>query len=134
MTNGTVNNNTLYGNASTVQLLARPGNATFPTAAYAGVTLNATAYVLQPNSTAPNTNTWVYWVVTRQGATLTLYRNAVQIAQRTDLPATATTTLNGYIAAEPSGAYYLTGQIDEVALYASALSASRIAAHYAAAS
>ncbi|TMD84018.1 MAG: hypothetical protein E6I78_11385, partial [Chloroflexi bacterium] len=133
LTNGTVNNNTLYGNASTVQLLARPGNATFPTAAYAGVTLNATAYVLQPNSTAPNTNIWVYWVVTRQGATLTLYRNAVQIAQRTDLPATATTTLNGYIAAEPSGAYYLTGQIDEVALYTSALTPQAVTGHYQAA-
>ena len=87
LTSAAVTNNTLYGDRSTVRLLARPG--TGPTTAYAGVTLNATEYVLQPNSSASNLNTWVYWVLTRQGGTLTLYRNGVQIAQRTDLPATA---------------------------------------------
>ena len=133
LTNSSVNNNTLYGNAGTVRLLARPGTGTYRTAAYAGVTLNGTEYVLQPTSPASDINTWVYWVVTRHGGTLTLYRNGVQIAQRTDLPANATANINGYIADQANGSYYLNGRIDDVAIYASALTASTVASHYQAA-
>ncbi|HYS42080.1 MAG TPA: LamG-like jellyroll fold domain-containing protein, partial [Pseudonocardiaceae bacterium] len=133
LTNGSVSNSTLYGGASTVQLLPRPGNATFPTAAYAGVTLNGTAYVLQPTSPASDINTWVHFVLTRQGATLTLYRNAVQIGQRTDLPATATANISGYIGDEIGGLYYLAGGIDEVAVYSNALTPQDITSHYQAA-
>jgi hypothetical protein len=71
--------------------------------------------------------------MTRQGGTLTLYRNGVAIAQRSDLPATATANLNGYIAAQSNGNYYLSGKLDEVALYTSALTASAILNHYQAA-
>ena len=60
LTNAAVNNNTLYGGGSTVQLLPRPGTGSFPTAAYTGVTLGGTQYVLQPTSPASNINTWVY--------------------------------------------------------------------------
>ncbi len=130
LTNATVNNNTLYGGGSTVQLLARPGTGSYPTAAYAGVTLGGTQYVLQPTSPASNINTWVYWVLTRQGGTLTLYRNAVQISQRTDLPATASANINGYIADELGGLYYLTGGVDDVAVYGSALGPQDITSHY----
>jgi hypothetical protein len=133
LTNSAVNNNTLYGSGTTVRLLARPGTGTYRGAAYAGVTLNGTEYVLQPNSPASNINTWVYFVLTRQGGTMTLYRNGVQIAQRTDLPATATANLNGYIADQPNGNYYLTGRVDDVAIYTSALPASTISSHYQAA-
>ena len=133
LTNSSVNNNTLYGNIGTVRLLGRPGTGTYRTAAYAGVTLNGTEYVLQPTSPASNINTWVYFVVTRQGGTMTLYRNGVQIAQRTDLPATATANLNGDIGDQANGNYYLNGRIDDVAIYTSALSASTIASHYQAA-
>jgi hypothetical protein len=133
LTNGSVNNNTLYGNLGTVRLLARPGTGTYRTAAYAGVMLNGTEYVLQPTSPASNINTWVYWVITRHGGTLTLYRDGVQIAQRTDLPATATANINGYIADQANGNYYLNGRIDDVAVYASALTASTVAGHYQAA-
>jgi hypothetical protein len=133
LTNASVNNNTLYGNVGTVRLLARPGTGTYRTAAYAGVTLNGTEYVLQPTSPASNINTWVYWVITRHGGTLTLYRDGVQIAQRTDLPATATANINGYIADQANGNYYLNGRIDDVAVYASALTASTVASHYQAA-
>ena len=131
LTNASVNDNTLYGDRGTVRLLARPG--TESTAAYAGVTLNGTEYVLQPNSPASNLNTWVYWVLTRQGGTLTLYRDGVQIAQRTDLPATATANINGSIADQTSGDYYLNGRVDDVALYTSALTPSTVASHYQAA-
>jgi hypothetical protein len=133
LTKSTVNNNTLYGNAGTVRLLARPGTGSFRTAAYAGVTLNGTEYVLQPTSPASDINSWVYWVVTRQGSTLTLYRDGVQIGQRTDLPPSATANINGDVAGQANGNYYLNGRIDEVALYASALTARTIASHYQAA-
>jgi Concanavalin A-like lectin/glucanases superfamily/IPT/TIG domain/Phosphoesterase family len=131
LANSSVNNNTLYGGSGTVRLLARPG--TGPTAAYAGVTLNGTEYVLQPLNPAPNLNTWVYWVLARQGGTLTLYRDGVQIAQRTDLPATATANINGYIASQNNNLYYLNGGIDDVAIYTSALTPSTITSHYQAA-
>jgi hypothetical protein len=133
LTKSSVNNNTLYGNVGTVRLLARPGTGTYRTAAYAGVTLNGTEYVLQPVSPASDINSWVYWVVTRHGSTLTLYRNGVQIGQRTDLPASATANINGYIADQANGAYHLTGRVDDVAIYASALTASTVASHYQAA-
>src|SRR5947199_1983838 len=129
LTNVSVNNNTLYGSGS-MQLLVRPGTGSFPSAAYAAVTLNGTLYALQPNSPASNINTWVYWVMTRQGGTLTLYRNGVQIAQRTDLPATATTSLSGYIADQTTGSYYLTGRVEDVAVYNRALSSLDATAAY----
>jgi hypothetical protein len=89
--------------------------------------------VLQPNSPASNINTWVYWVLTRKGNTLTLYRNGVQIGQRTDLPATATATISGSIGAQGGSIYFLTGRIDDVAVYNAALSAAAITSHYTAA-
>ena len=75
LTNSSVTNNTLYGNLGTVRLLARSGAST---AAYAGVTLNGTEYVLQPASQLSNINTWVHWALTRNGGTLTLYRNGAR--------------------------------------------------------
>jgi hypothetical protein len=131
LTNGSVTNNTLYGGNGTVRLLARPG--TGPIAAYGGVTLNGTEYALQPLNPVSNLNTWVYWVLTRQGGTLTLYRDGVQIGQRTDLPATATANISGYIASQNNNLYYLTGGIDDVAIYSSALTPNAIASHYQAA-
>ena len=89
--------------------------------------------LLQPLASASNLSTWVYWVLTRQGGTLTLYRDGAQIAQRSDLPATATATVNGYIASQTNNLYYLTGRADDVAIYTSALSPATIASHYQAA-
>jgi hypothetical protein len=133
LTNSSITNNTVYGSTGAVRLFARPGSPTTPTMGYVGVWLNGTEYRLQPNSTASNINSWVYWAVTRQGSTLTLYRNGVQIGQRTDLPATATATISGSIGAQGGSAYYLAGRIDDVAIYDSALSASAITSHYNAA-
>jgi hypothetical protein len=130
LTNGSINNNTLYGGANgTLRLMIRPGNTTYPTAAYAGVWLNGTEYTLQPTSPGSNLNTWVYWVMTRAGNTLTLYRNGVLIAQRTDLPATATATMSGTIGVQGTN-YYLAGSADEVAVYNGALSPAAVTTHY----
>ena len=132
LTNASSSNNTLYGANLDVRLLARPG-ASGSTAAYAGVWLNGSEYVLQPAATASNVNTWVHWVLTRQGSTLSLYRNAVLIGQRSDLPATATANISGAIGAQQGTAYFLAGRIDEVAIYNVALSTTSITGHYLAA-
>jgi hypothetical protein len=130
LTNPSVDNNTVFGGGATARLLARPGTGS--TAAYAAVTLGGTAYVLQPSSPASNINTWVYWVLTRQGSTLTLYRNGVALAQRSDLPAATTANLNGYIADQKNGKNYLTGKLDEVAIYTQALSSLDVSNGYVA--
>jgi hypothetical protein len=130
LTNATSNNNALYAGGNTVWLLPRPGTTSTATAAYASVWLNGTAYVLQPTSPATNVATWVHWVLTRQGSALRLYRNAVLIGQRTDLPATAPATVTGGIGIQGGTNYPLTGRIDEVAVYSGALSPTAVTAHY----
>ncbi|MCU1656436.1 MAG: Alkaline phosphatase [Pseudonocardiales bacterium] len=123
-------NYTVYGANGTVRLLARAGSPNSPTTAYAGVSLNGVEYVLQPNSTASNVNTWVHWVLTRAGSTLTLFRNGVKIGQRTDLPATAIAGLAGTIGTQTGGQYPMAGTIDEVAVYNVALSATDVSDDY----
>src|SRR5207248_10675291 len=70
--------------------------------------------------------------LTHHGATLTLHRNGVQIAHRTDLPATDTVSLNGYIANENSGNYYLAGNVQDVAAYNVALASDEVENAYVA--
>lgn len=125
-------NNALYGKYGNLRLLIRPGasNTSAYALGYFGVWLNGTEYSIQPvNKTLTNTNQWVHWVVVRNGSTLTVYRNGVQVGQRTDLPATATANITGSVLVTDT-AYYLKGSVDEVALYNYALSATRIQAHY----
>ncbi|MEP7177986.1 MAG: chitobiase/beta-hexosaminidase C-terminal domain-containing protein [Pseudonocardiales bacterium] len=123
-------NYTVYGANGTVRLLARAGTPNSPTTAYAGVRLNGVEYVLQPNSTASNVNTWVHWVLTRSGSTLTLYRNGIEIGRRTDLPAAATASLAATIGTQTGGLYPMAGTIDEVAVYNAALSAADVTNDY----
>jgi hypothetical protein len=130
LTNASTLNNTLYGTRGNLRLLARPGSPTNWSAMYAGAWLGGSEYVLQPASAQSNLNTWVHWVLTRSGRTLTLYRNGVQIGQRTDLPSTATANITGVIGAEGGTAYFLSGRVDEVAVYATALSATVVTSHY----
>ena len=125
-------NNTLHGAAGAVRILVRCPPTSGATA-YAGVWLNGTEYVVQPYGGPTNQNTWVHWVLTRHANVLTLYRNGVRIGQRTDLPATAPASLNGAIGRQSNGNYPLTGRIDEVAVYSSALSPADVADDYRAA-
>jgi hypothetical protein len=130
LTNASSNNNTVYAGNRTVWLLARPGAASGSTAAYASVWLNGTEYALQPASTASNVNTWVHWVLVRQGSSLKLYRNAVLIGQRTDLPAAAAANVSGTIGVQNGTAYPLAGKVDEIATYGTALSSTAVTSHY----
>ena len=133
LTSATAINNTVYGGNGTVRILARPGIPGSPTAAYAGVWLNGTEYALQPTTSESNVNQWVHWALTRSAGTLSFYRDGVLIGQRTDLPTTATADISGWIGTQSNGsAYPLTGRIDEVSLYTSALTGDQVANHFAA--
>ena len=125
-------NSALYGTLGNARILVRPGG-TSGTSAYGGVWLDGTEYALQPTTSGSNLNTWVHWVLTRSGSTLTLYRNGVQVAQRTNLPASSTANLSGWIGAQGGNAYYFTGKIDDVSIYGSALTRSAVKNHYDAA-
>ena len=126
-------NNTLYGTLGRVRMLARPGSPYSSTAMYVGISLNGAEYVLQPSTGISNVNTWVQWALTRSGGTMTLFRNGVQIGQRSDLPPSAAADISGWVGAQGGSNYFLTGLIDEVAIYNRGLAASEISAHYNAA-
>ena len=81
------------------------------------------------------TTAWTYLVFTRTGNTLQLYVNGTLAASAAVTGTTNTNT--GILAIGRTGASatdYFNGAIDEVALYPTALSASRVAAHFAAGS
>jgi len=61
-----------------------------------------------------------------------LYRNGIQIGQRTDLPATAVATVDGWIGAMDGSSYFLTGKVDDLAVYGSRLTRDDVADNYAA--
>ena len=121
LNSGATSNNTLYGELGALRLMPRTGGY------YAGVWVNGVEYKLQGN-TATNIGSWVHWALTRQGSTLTLYRNGVVVAQATNLPAAGTTRLDGDIGR--MGSQYPTkGELDEVAVYSRALSSAEVGAH-----
>ena len=87
--------------------------------------------------TAPGsaTTAWTHLVMTKAGTTLRLYVNGVQAASATVNGTVNTST--GILAIGRTGSSssdYFNGAVDEVAVYPLALSASRVAAHFAAAS
>ena len=80
-------------------------------------------------------NTWNHVAFTRAGATGTLYLNGVQIAQRTDLtvelPEVGANTENNWLGRNGFPDAPLNGQMDDVRLYAAALTSADIAGMYA---
>ncbi len=116
-------NQGLYGTAGTLRLIGRASG--FYTGIYLGP--GNTEYITQV-TTASNLGQWVYWAVTRDGATLDVYRNGIRVGGRTDLPATAPANLSGVIGRIGPN-YPMKGAIDEVAVYSSALDVAEIRAH-----
>jgi hypothetical protein len=97
------------------------------------VYIGGSSYTVTDSGT-PTLNGWDYLVLTRNGSTLTLYVNGVSVATGTANGALNTST--GILAIGRTGSsssHYFDGSIDEVAIYGTALSASRILAHYNAA-
>jgi len=68
-------------------------------------------------------------VVIRDSGTNRLYLDGVQVESNTVVPGTSTTTGNLELS-YASGSFALNGTLDEFAVYASALSPSRVLAHY----
>jgi PKD repeat protein len=92
----------------------------------------ATAFTVTDPGT-PSTTSWTYLALTRSAQQLTLYVNGVSVAVANISGATNTST--GLFAIGRTGSSssdYFKGSIDEVAFYPSALSSSRIYAHYTA--
>lgn len=91
----------------------------------------AAAIVL--GTTALTLNAWNHCAVTKNGATVKLYLNGVDITGTVTNATFADTATALEIGrrADTAGAYW-NGSLDEVAVYPTALSAARIAAHYAA--
>lgn len=80
-------------------------------------------------------NGWVHWAGVYDGAagTVTLYQDGVQVAQATGVPSSlAAVTSNKWIGRRWDADEHPDAVLDEVALYGTALSAARIAAHHAA--
>jgi hypothetical protein len=98
------------------------------------VIASTVAVLHQASGAVPNDGNWHHVVVTRVGNTYTVYINGVATTDTSSQPIAATTS-DFQIGRElTSGGSQrpLVGSIDEVAVYNTALSAGRIAAHYAA--
>ena len=80
--------------------------------------------------------TWAYVVATKSGATCKLYVNAVDrtgtVTNATTVNTTAPLTIGADTAGGGAHREGYAGGLDEVAVYALALSASEVSAHYAA--
>ena len=117
---GTTNNTTLYGKFGRVRVMPRPSGF------YVDVWVNGMAYFLQ-ESGAPNVDEWVHWAVVRSGSTLRVFRNAVNVMTRSDLPPATAADISGDIGRigdrDPAAA-----RIDEVAVYSRGLSVSELLA------
>ena len=80
-------------------------------------------------------NTWTHLVGTYDGTTARLYVNGTWPTPRLSATSGTPPVRSGWRAATTDGAanYFLPGRVDEVAVYASALSAARVSAHFTAA-
>ena len=79
---------------------------------------------------AATTNTWFHVAGVKDGTTLRLYINGSQVATTTGVPATMKNNSTGPDRISGYGSHYLGGQVDEVALWTTALSASDISTIY----
>jgi hypothetical protein len=116
-------NNALFAGFGGPRLLVTPDGY------YADDYTNATAAGKMHGATASNIGTWAYWALVRNGSTLTVYRDGVELAS-SSLAGEGPTTLTGDIGAESNGAYHLAGAVDEVAVYDTALPAATLLEHY----
>lgn len=76
-------------------------------------------------------NTWYHAVITYGSGTYTVYLNGLQAAQVTGTAPSVSTGSTLYIGKLMNSTDFFNGLVDEVAIYSGALSATRVAAHYA---
>lgn len=109
---------------------ADSGNAWQP---YCGRSANNTTVVAGPG-VALSASTWYYLVCTYDGSNLKFYLDGVLKDTKSATGSMGTTTHNISIGSLNGSSSYLTGTLDEFAIYGVALSATAIATHYSAAS
>ncbi len=114
-------NSTLYGQQGALRLMPRKSGF------YVGVWLSGTEHKIA-TSGASNVGKWVHWALVRDGGTLLVYRNGSRVSQKS-VPSSPSANLSGDIA-RLGGSYPTYGEIDEVAVYGRALSATQISARY----
>jgi hypothetical protein len=131
-----------FGNASTTTLSTTTDRQLYLSPAgkvVAGLRNSALVKTVATSPLTYNDGQWHYLAATYNGTTLRLYVDGAQVATTTT---TATSTFSGFWRAAmenltgwpnaPSGNNYA-GGLDELAAYATALTATRITAHYVAA-
>jgi hypothetical protein len=116
-------NNPLYAGSRGVRLIIRPSGF------YADDGSNRNIDGKMQGGTPSNVNQWVYWALERNGSTLTLYRDTVEIAHST-LTSGGASNLNGAIGSENGTQYFLHGSVDELAIYEDALAPTTLTQHY----
>lgn len=91
---------------------------------------NGTTHARASLATTATANTWLHVVGTYDGANVRLYVNGALVAGPTSLTGSISASAAPVIAGSTGHTTLFPGTIDEVAIYASALSATRISAHY----
>lgn len=112
--------------AGPILVLGQTGSRTFFQVNSAGtVSVGSGSTITSPS--AISLNAWHHLVATYDGATLTLYVDGASVASGAS--SSAITYGNAWIGQSLAGAF-LSGLLDEVAIYGAALSAARVTAHY----
>ena len=130
---GQADNFGAYGGLSKNRMIIRPGGY------YFSVWIGGTERVVQFNPGGDiHTNKVIYWCFQRSGTSLLVFRGIVgtdSSPQQIDSLAGVATTavdLSGALANEPNSASWFKGPMDELALYAVALSSTQRNNHYSA--
>jgi hypothetical protein len=100
-----------------------------PTGVYADDLSTGTKAGEISHSTPSNLGAWVYWALVRNGSTLTVYRDGAAVAS-SSLGGEGATTLDGDIGAETNGLYHLDGDVSDVAVSVTVLSADTVYEHF----
>jgi subtilisin len=120
--NGGILEKTVGGTLNTQYLLFLEGGL-------AKFRINSAGTLVTVSGPAPAMGSWTHLIGTFDGAALRLYVNGALVGSA---PANAASGGSGvtFVGRLGSNAYYLNGALDEVAVYPTALSASRARAHY----
>jgi hypothetical protein len=90
------------------------------------------AFIAESTVTIADTTTWHHIVATKDGAAVFIYVDGADVTGTVTNSTCGNNTSDLFIGTKFSGGNQLSGSLDEVALYAGALPASRVTAHYAA--
>lgn len=91
------------------------------------------ANIVGSTTTITDTTTWHHLVCTKTGATVKLYIDAVDVTGTVTNSTFTNTTVASFVGARDDANFLLSAHIDEVAIYPTALSLTRVQAHFDAA-